>query len=131
MNKIVITKSQLEAIILKEQHEQENYMFFSNLEQIERQCKLLRNVGPDKINELLSNGHDWADDLLSGAKQDIDHVFDFIMNEVKGGGDNDQEVHANSNEFSLNEVKKKMTNPCWKGYEMIGTKEKNGREVPN
>ena len=53
MNKIVITKSKLEAIILKEQHEQENYMFFSNLEQIERQCKLLRNVGPDKINELL------------------------------------------------------------------------------
>ena len=52
MNKIVITKSQIEAIILKEQQEQENYMFFSNLEQIERQCKLLRNIGQDKINEL-------------------------------------------------------------------------------
>lgn len=21
--------------------------------------------------------------------------------------------------------------PCWKGYEMIGTKKKNGKEVPN
>lgn len=27
--------------------------------------------------------------------------------------------------------KKKMKNPCWKGYEMIGTKKKGGRKVPN
>jgi hypothetical protein len=26
---------------------------------------------------------------------------------------------------------KEMDNPCWKGYEMIGTKKKNGKEVPN
>lgn len=26
---------------------------------------------------------------------------------------------------------KKMKNPCWKGYKAIGTKMKNGREVPN
>ena len=24
-----------------------------------------------------------------------------------------------------------MDNPCWKGYEMVGTKNKNGKEVPN
>lgn len=24
-----------------------------------------------------------------------------------------------------------MENPCWKGYEMVGTKKKDGREVPN
>jgi hypothetical protein len=24
-----------------------------------------------------------------------------------------------------------MDNPCWKGYEMIGTKQKGGRTVPN
>ena len=26
---------------------------------------------------------------------------------------------------------KEMENPCWKGYEMVGTKNKDGREVPN
>ena len=26
---------------------------------------------------------------------------------------------------------KEMENPCWKGYQMVGTKKKNGREVPN
>ena len=27
--------------------------------------------------------------------------------------------------------KKKIKNPCWKGYEMIGMKKKGGRRVPN
>ena len=26
---------------------------------------------------------------------------------------------------------KEEENPCWKGYEMVGTKMKNGKEVPN
>lgn len=26
---------------------------------------------------------------------------------------------------------KEMENPCWKGYEMVGTKQKDGKEVPN
>ena len=26
---------------------------------------------------------------------------------------------------------KKDSNPCWKGYEMVGMKTKNGKEVPN
>lgn len=25
----------------------------------------------------------------------------------------------------------KKKNPCWKGYEMVGTKSKNGKDVPN
>ena len=27
--------------------------------------------------------------------------------------------------------KRKKKTPCWKGYEMIGTKKKGGRTVPN
>jgi len=26
---------------------------------------------------------------------------------------------------------KEMENPCWKGYQMVGTKQKDGKEVPN
>jgi hypothetical protein len=29
------------------------------------------------------------------------------------------------------EFMQEMENPCWKGYEMVGTKTKDGREVPN
>ena len=28
-------------------------------------------------------------------------------------------------------AKKKIKNPCWKGYEAIGMKSKNGKKVPN
>ena len=28
-------------------------------------------------------------------------------------------------------LKEKKSNPCWDGYEMIGMKEKDGKEVPN
>jgi hypothetical protein len=31
----------------------------------------------------------------------------------------------------LSKILKEMGNPCWKGYEMVGTKNKNGKEVPN
>ena len=27
--------------------------------------------------------------------------------------------------------KKRKKNPCWKGYQMVGTKKKGGRTVPN
>ena len=33
--------------------------------------------------------------------------------------------------LSKEEFVKEMENPCWKGYEMVGTKKKNGKEVPN
>lgn len=34
--------------------------------------------------------------------------------------------------FLMSEVKKELDkNPCWKGYEMVGKKKKNGKSVPN
>ena len=31
----------------------------------------------------------------------------------------------------IKSIQEKETNPCWDGYEMIGMKEKDGKEVPN
>ena len=59
-----------------------NYMFFSNLKQIHRQCEILLNKDEMEINNLLENGHDWAEDHISEAKNNMDQVFDFIMNEL-------------------------------------------------
>lgn len=68
--------------VLKESHqEHENYMFFSNLNQIMRQCKMLLEMDPQMIDEILQNGHDWADDHVTEAKTNMDQVFDFFMNE--------------------------------------------------
>ena len=82
---IKLTESDLENLIKKVLKEQEspNYMFFSNLEQIKRQCEKLLEIEPEIIDEILLNGHDWADDHVTEAKTNMDQVFDFLMNETK------------------------------------------------
>lgn len=109
-----------------------NYMFFSNLKQMKRQCELLLQLDENMVNQLLEQGHDWADDHISSAKENIDQVFDFMMNETKGN--EESSVSADMDQFSLNEDGKMESgekDPCWKGYEMVGKKKKNGKEVPN
>jgi hypothetical protein len=71
--------------ILKEEHNgnSQRYMFFSNLEQMRRQCDLLLEMDPSMVESILDNGHDWAQDHISEAKNNMDQVFDFIMNETK------------------------------------------------
>jgi hypothetical protein len=106
-----IIKVQLKKVI--EEQETENYMFFSNLEQIKRQCELLLGFDKQMIENLLQNGHDWADDHITVSKENLDQVFDFIMNEKEGG-----------QQGELNES-------CWDGYKQVGSKMKNGKMVPN
>jgi hypothetical protein len=61
----------------------ENYMFFSNLKQMHRQIKFLMEINPEIVEMILQNGHDWADDHVTVAKENMDQVFDFMMNKIK------------------------------------------------
>ena len=85
MKTIKLTETDINRLVKKVLREEEspNYMFFSNLEQMKRQCELLLELDPHKVDEILMNGHDWADDHISSAKENIDQVFDFMMNETK------------------------------------------------
>ena len=87
MNRIVkLTERDLNNLVkkvLKEEQESENYMFFSNLKQIARQCKMLLEMDEEMIDQILQDGHDWADDHVSEAKTNMDQVFDFMMNEKR------------------------------------------------
>ena len=87
MNRIVkLTEKDLSHLVkrvLSEQQESENYMFFSNLKQIARQCQMLLEMDEEMIDQILQDGHDWADDHVSEAKTNMDQVFDFIMNEKR------------------------------------------------
>jgi hypothetical protein len=74
--------TRLVSKVLSEAEQQhENYMFFGNLAQIKRQCEMLLKMNPDMIDDIISNGHDWADDHVTEAKTNMDQVFDFFMNE--------------------------------------------------
>jgi hypothetical protein len=75
----------------QEEPETDRYMFFSNLEQIHRQTGILLEKDPQMISNILENGHDWAQDHIATSKESIDQVFDFLMNEEKGDGDEDFE----------------------------------------
>jgi len=102
--------------VIKEQSDR--YMFFSNLEQMRRQCDLLLDLERDMVDSILDNGHDWAQDHVAEAKNNLDQVFDFLMNETKKDGmelsmnidDKDMVMSENS---ELTEKKKKNvpTNP--------------------
>jgi hypothetical protein len=84
----------IERIIRKvlkeeEEHRSGRYMFFSNLEQMKRQCDLLLNLDEEMVESILEDGHDWAQDHIAEAKNNMDQVFDFIMNESEGGEESD------------------------------------------
>ena len=92
MKNIIITESQLSKIVKKMKKtklvESDNmgldrYMFFSNLEQIRRQTDLLLQLDPMMVEQILQDGHDWADDHVTVAKENMDQVFDFMMNKTK------------------------------------------------
>jgi len=121
MKKIIkLTESDLKDLVvrvLKEGGDQnsQRYMFFSNLEQMKRQCEMLLEMDQQQIESILSNGHDWAQDHIAEAKNNMDQVFDFLMNETKGS-DNEEDVMDDQIMGTMMEGKKKVgTKLCARG----------------
>jgi hypothetical protein len=86
MKRVVkLSESKLTELVKRIMSEQdsERYMFFSNLEQIHRQTGLLLELNKNTVEGILDGGHDWAQDHVSTAKESLDQVFDFMMNETK------------------------------------------------
>jgi hypothetical protein len=113
MTKVVkLTEQDLNRLVgkvLKEQ-EEANYMFFSNLEQIKRQCEMMLDMDPQMVDQLINDGHDWADDHITEAKVNIDQVFDFFKNEF------DKEDEYVDYEEMMAEGRKKTGTPlCARG----------------
>jgi hypothetical protein len=98
--------------VLQEQRS-DRYMFFSNLEQMRRQCDMLLELERDMVDSILDNGHDWAQDHIAEAKNNMDQVFDFLMNEIKGDGTEDMSME---DEVVMEGRKKAGTKLCARGY---------------
>jgi sugar-specific transcriptional regulator TrmB len=84
---VTLSESQLSDLIKRAineaDNETENYMTFSNLQQMKRQIDMLLELDENVVDQIIQNGHDWADDHISVAKENLDQVFDFMMNETK------------------------------------------------
>jgi hypothetical protein len=100
--------------VLNEQ-KSERYMFFSNLEQMRRQCDLLLDFDRSMVESILDNGHDWAQDHIAEAKNNMDQVFDFMMNESKKDG-MELSMNIDDKDMVMMEGKKKVGTPlCARG----------------
>ena len=113
MKKIVrLTETELSKLIKKMINEQESsrYMFFSNLEQMKRQCDILLDMDEEEVSSILENGHDWAQDHIAEAKNNMDQVFDFLMNETERDN-SEMEMSEDSNTQEDEALAISMTNP--------------------
>ena len=116
MRKIKLTELELTNIVKKvlEEQRSDRYMFFSNLEQMRRQCDILLSKNRDEIDTILDNGHDWAQDHIAEAKNNMDQVFDFLMNEFEGEESLDDQ--SDDEEMVMMEGRKKTgTKLCARG----------------
>jgi hypothetical protein len=78
-----------------------------------------------------SNGKTWWNSSPEGANKVNASSYGGEGKVVKVNLQHDQYAY---NGYTVVEGKKKITaknDPCWSGYHMVGTKKKNGREVPN
>jgi uncharacterized protein YktB (UPF0637 family) len=60
----------------------QNYMFFQNIKRIKEAVDKLLTMDYRAIDNLLSDGHDWASDHTATAKDDIDEVYQFIKTHI-------------------------------------------------
>ena len=120
--------------VIKETKEDRSsrYMFFSNLQQMRRQCDLLLDLDQDMVESILEGGHDWAQDHISEAKNNMDQVFDFMMNDSK----KDEEMSMSLNDVVMEGRKKTGTKLCARGkasakakYDVYPSAYSNGHAV--
>ena len=101
--------------VLREEEKKHSsrYMFFSNLEQMKRQCEMLLDMDQNQIEQILEQGHDWAQDHVAVAKENIDQVFDFMMNQINTDHISDDSME---DEMTMMEGRKKTgTKLCARG----------------
>lgn len=113
--------------VLKE--ETQRYMFFSNLEQMKRQCEILLGKDKKMIESILDNGHDWAQDHIAESKNSMDQVFDFIMNEIEGDDFSSEEVMEDDNIIDDLAMSEKDPDKALALYQMTEGRKKAGTKL--
>ena len=104
----------IKRVLKEEEQMSSRYMFFSNLQQMRRQCDLILDLDKESVESILENGHDWAQDHISEAKNNMDQVFDFLMNETKKNG-MEMSMNIDDKDMMSEGKKKSGTKLCSRG----------------
>jgi hypothetical protein len=75
-----IIKEEIKAVLVNTKAD--HYMFFENLKIIKNGVEELMKMDKDKIEALLSNGHDWANDHIATSKDDVEEVHNFFKTKM-------------------------------------------------
>ena len=67
---------------VKESKKHNNYMFFANLENMVRFCEDILDMDEEEVDKLLNNGHDWAEDHVAAALENVQQVYDWLYTEA-------------------------------------------------
>ena len=73
-----IIKEEIEAVLVN--NKANNYMFFQNLKTIKDAVDAILQMDPMMVDQILSNGHDWANDHITTSKDDVEEVYNFLKN---------------------------------------------------
>jgi len=92
-----------------------------------------------KIQDIISELEHYADVLAQMERDQQEHEEDYWVDPAGGrhydyGGDDDDDFYDPASMYESEdeeELEEKSDGPCWKGYEMVGMKEKGGKKVPN
>jgi hypothetical protein len=84
---------------LKEHQEQENYMFFANVENICNFCQEILAMDRNEVDKILSDGHGWATDHIATSKDDVEEVRNFLKTHNSNTGRENPKFQSVDPEF--------------------------------
>ena len=67
--------------------ETKNYMFFQNLKTMKNCIEEMLAMNESKVDEMLEDGHDWANDHIAGAKNSLEQVCNWLKNSMENQPD--------------------------------------------
>ena len=75
-----LIQEELNKVLLEGENGMENYMFFQNLQTINRATSEMLQMDPQYVDTILSDGHQWAVDHIATSADDVSEVHGFLMN---------------------------------------------------
>jgi len=72
-----------DKFIKETKEETKNYMFFQNLNVMKKCIDEMLSMNETSVDNLLDDGHDWANDHIAGAKNSLEQVCNWLKNSFK------------------------------------------------
>lgn len=70
-----------------------HYMFYQNLKNIQRSIDDIMGMDKEKLDHIIGDGHDWAEDHVSVAMENIEQVHSFLMGRSHDEVDHNSDDH--------------------------------------